>query len=352
MVLTLGEKDAQKCVNGVDVHYFRPANIYFPFKSTRREVLKKFIWKVLDFYNFAMARKVEQALHAKRPDIVHTHNLSGFSVSAWRAAKSKGFPLVHTLRDYYLLCARSTMFKANRNCQGQCIACHTYSSIKARESKGVDHVVGVSRFILDKHLSSGYFQNASASVIYNGISAPAPPPHPPRTRANTFGYLGRLEPAKGIEGVLKVFRELGSPYRLVVGGKGNDDYVARLKKNYKADNIEFLGYIDPQAFYASIDFLIVPSLWHEPLSRTIIEAYAQGIPVLASARGGSSEIVRHGVTGYLFEPEDLRSLIHIVRSAAATKELSALKDNCIIEARRFASDAIASQYLSIYEELA
>ena len=74
------------------------------------------------------------------------------------------------------------------------------------------------------------------------------------------------------------------------------------RQAYNNSKIEYKGFIKPEEFYPQIDVLIVPSIWNEPLGRVVFEAYSYGIPVIASKRGGITEIVKEGETGYLFEP--------------------------------------------------
>lgn len=54
--------------------------------------------------------------------------------------------------------------------------------------------------------------------------------------------------------------------------------------------------------------LIVPSIWYETFGLVVAEAYAAGLPVIASRIGALSEIVREGETGLLFKPGDARDL--------------------------------------------
>nr|ART39029.1 H378 [uncultured bacterium] len=54
--------------------------------------------------------------------------------------------------------------------------------------------------------------------------------------------------------------------------------------------------------------LVVPSVWYENFPRTIVEAFACGLPVIASRIGALADIVRDGQTGLLFEPGDARDL--------------------------------------------
>jgi len=48
-------------------------------------------------------------------------------------------------------------------------------------------------------------------------------------------------------------------------------------------------------------FLVFPSVWYEPFGLTIVEAFASGLPVVASRLGSMAEIVQDGVTGLYFE---------------------------------------------------
>ena len=91
-------------VNGVKVYYVHLKNIYWPFGHPEVPVIAKPLWHAIDAYNPFMASVIGDILDAEAIDVVHTHNLTGFSVSAWRQVKQRGLPLVHTLRDYSLLC--------------------------------------------------------------------------------------------------------------------------------------------------------------------------------------------------------------------------------------------------------
>ena len=73
---------------------------------------------------------------------------------------------------------------------------------------------------------------------------------------------------------------------------------------YESNAIRFLGRVDdPGRVLAEIDALVVPSVWEEPLSRTIFEAYGAGVPVIVSNRGGNPEAVDVGATGFVVDPE-------------------------------------------------
>ena len=72
-------------VNGIDVRSIGLRNIYWPHDRRERPFPAKPLWHAVERYNPLMGREVARVLDAERPDVVHTHSLTGFSCAAWRA---------------------------------------------------------------------------------------------------------------------------------------------------------------------------------------------------------------------------------------------------------------------------
>lgn len=345
----------QACINGVKVYYTSITNLYSFFK--KKEGFNPLLpfWHIIDTYNPWMAKKIGRIIDIEAPDAVHTNNLAGFSVSVWSEVTRRKLPLIHTLRDYYLLCPRSTMFQDGKNCTTQCWYCRAYSLLKKRTSPLVDMVVGISRHILYQHLSRGYFGKAQMhKVIYNAYpkKTASRPDDFRKDKPFRLGFLGHLKPSKGIQLLLQAVAMLpGNDYELRIGGKGPEKYVDYLKTRYKSPNIYFLEFVDPDIFFSSIDLLIVPSLWHEPLGRTILEAYANGVPVIASNRGGIPEIIDIGKTGYVFNPDHPDSVISLIVKIKQNPDLMALMQNCVIKkSQEFLPAGSLSEYITTYQD--
>jgi len=305
IVVTTSNKDYIYYLNGVKVYYVNMPNLYWAYNAKEEKKYKKPIWHLIDSYN-PFNKKIEKILDNEKPDIIHTNNLAGFSVSVWKLAKQKNIKIVHTLRDYYLLCPKSTMFneKKLKNCEKQCLSCKFYSIPKKEMSKYVDVVVGISKFILDKHLKFGYFPNAKKEVIYNSVEIPKNFIKERKLKKEIiFGYVGSLSPSKGIEFLLEKFSALDMQNtELHIYGKGNTKgYEKRLRLKYQNEKIIFQGFQKPENIYVNIDILIVSSLWNEPFGRIVLEANSYGIPVLVSNRGGLPELVENGKNGYIFD---------------------------------------------------
>jgi glycosyltransferase involved in cell wall biosynthesis len=154
-------------IGGVKVYSVGMKNLFWPHDKRKRLSFMKPFWHFIDIYNPFIAREVEKIIEREKPDLAHTHNLQGFSVAAWKAVKKRGLPLVHTMQDYYLLCPRSNMFWRGKNCTESCWTCSLFSRPKRRLSALVDHVVSVSRFVLDRHVGAHYFGGARSSIILN-----------------------------------------------------------------------------------------------------------------------------------------------------------------------------------------
>lgn len=346
-----GSSDRISHVNGVKVYYVGLKNLYWPHAREERSALAKAVWHGIDRYNALMARAVGGVLDAEQPDVVHTHSLTGFSCAVWNQAKSRRLPLIHTLHDYSLMCPRTSMFKQGRNCQGQCTACALYTSPSKRLSEKVDHVVGVSRFTLERHLACGYFQKGpQARVIRNALAGePAPDAGSGHSgQPLRLGYVGQLIPTKGIGDLV---RQMGAwksgECELVVAGKGGANYEAMLR-DAAPQNVRFLGFVDPDEVYRSIDALVVPSLWEEPLGMIVPEAYRHGVPVIVARRGGLPEMVEEGRTGLVYEPLEsggLRDAVNVfLRDRLLLQEM---RTHALEKANQFLLGRMRAEYLEL-----
>jgi glycosyltransferase involved in cell wall biosynthesis len=173
----------------------------------------------------------------------------------------------------------------------------------------------------------------------------------PRRR---FGYVGTLAPHKGVHVLVEAFRGLpGSDLRLEIHGNlaVQPGYVAGLQKAAAGDGrVRFWGSFpegEQVERLASIDVLVVPSLWWENSPLTILEALARGVPVVASATGGVPEMFEDGVAGLVFEPGNVgalrRQLDDVAQGRRLVERLAPLPLKTVAEG--------ASELVAIYEQL-
>jgi len=297
-------------VNGVKVIRVPLKNGYWPYRDTPPSKLSKLAWHVRDRKNPAMGQTIRQILKEEQPDVVSCHNLAGWSISVWDEIHAFGIPIIQVLHDFYLLCPNSNMNKGGIPCENQCMSCQLLRYSHAKESSKVTAVVGISRSILNRFVSAGYFSNASQQVIYNVRTAPEsqlPKVRKPREKL-VLGYLGTISKVKGVEWLIEQFQKLSIPRTLRIAGNGDEATLKEFRALAKISPVEFVGYVKPDEFLKTIDVLVVPSLWEEPLGMVAIEALANSIPVITSGKGGLSESVIHGVNGLICPPEQSNSL--------------------------------------------
>ncbi|MHB1347746.1 MAG: glycosyltransferase, partial [Candidatus Humimicrobiaceae bacterium] len=160
VVLTLSDKSYTDFVNNVKVYYICHTNVYWILNSKRNAKLLAILRHLISLTNPVMERNLKKIIKAENPDIIHTNNLIGLSYSFWKLIKKNKIPLVHTLRDYYLLCWKSTIYSKNKNCKSLCYTCRLFSHPKKLLSKNINAVIGVTNFILRRHTEANFFNDS------------------------------------------------------------------------------------------------------------------------------------------------------------------------------------------------
>lgn len=160
------------------------------------------------------------------------------------------------------------------------------------------------------------------------------------TPGSALAWLGRIAPEKALEDGVAVADKTGIPLKIM--GKMQDrDYWETVKGKYPEAPIEYLGFLSTTQLQAELGkcrALLMTPRWVEAFGNVAIEALACGVPVVAYSRGGPSEIVRHGETGFLVEPDSVTGLVEAIarledidraacrRQAEAEFSLTALGD--------------------------
>jgi glycosyltransferase involved in cell wall biosynthesis len=353
VVVTVSDRDKTDTVDGAKVYYISHSNIYWSYYSKTKNNILKLFWHLLSLYNPIILNKVKKIIKKEKPDIVHTNNLSEFTVGLWRLVKKNNIPLIHTLRDFSLLCPRATLFKRNQVCRRRNIVCALMLKFRRSFSDLPDAVTGNSDFILQKHIESGFFRRAETHVVYNSLPSDRIGYKGKEDGGLDFGYLGLLAQHKGIEFLLNTFKDNDLPYLHIFGKGITPEYEEQLIKEYSSDRIIFHGLIDPDQALSKIDVLIVPSLCLDALPRVIYEAYSAGIPVISSDRGGGREIIDEGSTGYVYSADSKTDLAKKVRIFTGNSgKVRDMRDNCLMKAKDFLPEKSVKQYADIYKRLA
>nr|WP_245635197.1 glycosyltransferase [Marinobacterium profundum] len=285
-------------LNGVNVNYFPIRNLYWPF-GAKKPVLLKFVWHVIDFFNFKAKKDIDDLISQIKPDVVHTNNLSCFSVSVWSSAYKNKCKIVHTARDYYLLGPNSTLFRNNKCIDPQSYFYRISSILKKYNSKKVDCFVGVSQYMVNVHKALGYFNEAASFSVYNSVEMAGVNRLPSDINNGVIrvGYIGRLEEQKGygnfLQFVKNIQSKIGEDYKVipVVAGSGCRKYINIVESSLNVGAIEKLGYTDVNNFISKVDHVVFPLQWNEPFGRAIVECAVAGKPVWINPKGGAAELL-------------------------------------------------------------
>jgi len=275
--------------------------------------------------------RLRRLLTEGRFDVVHFHNVSLIGPTAL----SYGSALkLYTTHEHWLVCPTHVLWRFNREpCpERRCLACVLHArrppqvwrsaGLLERSLRHVDGFIAPSRFTREKHLEFGLTVDAPIVHIPNFLPYPAPAPAgEPRPHARPyFLFAGRLEQIKGAHVLVDEFRTYDAA-DILVAGLGHDASMLRDLAG-GASNIHFLGgvpYSRLETLIRHAIAVIVPSVGFEVFPTVVLEAYAQGTPVIGHRLGPLPEML-DGRGGLTYSTRDeLRHALETLRSDAARR---------------------------------
>ncbi|CAM3809994.1 glycosyltransferase family 4 protein [Roseateles saccharophilus] len=312
------------------------------------------------------AQEMRARCQAFRPDVVHVHNSFPLLSPAihWAAAEA-GAPVVQTLHNFRLLCPQAMLLREGRVCEdcvgrlpwrGAVRGCYRGSVAQSTVLAGmlvlhrglgtwrrrVNRFIALNEFCRAKFIEGGL--PAERVVIKpNFVDLPA---GPAGERAGLL-FVGRLSPEKGLDTLAAAAALAGVTVDVLGSGPLQADLAAApgLRLQGPRPMAEVLSAMQRATA------LVLPSVWYENFPRTLVEAMASGLPVIASRLGAMAELVEDRVTGLLFEPGSPAALAQRLRWAAVhPAELVRMGANAraVYEARYTAARNL-EQLLAIYE---
>jgi glycosyltransferase involved in cell wall biosynthesis len=194
--------------------------------------------------------------------------------------------------------------------------------------RSADRVIAATQFGRRALLERGYLDEDSRLVVIpNGVSSHwfQETRQTPTKGETTFLFVGRLEPQKGVDLLLRAFCELPKHCKLRIVGTGphEGEYKGLAQDLGLSLRVEFVGHSPPAAVRRELErayALVLPSR-AELFGIVLVEAMAMGVPVIASRVGGIPEVVVHEGTGLLVPRDDVHALAAAMRRMQSDQTL-------------------------------
>ncbi len=307
----------------------------------------------------------------ERPNVVHAHN---WMVHSYLPVRDPEVPLILTLHDYSVACAKKLLLYRGSACSGpglaKCLRCASahYGPVKGPVTlagmwstrpallRGVDCLVGVSQAVID---ANGLADVDTRRVVIpnflpDGFEATTqdPPEHLPSEPFLLFA--GSLSRIKGIAPLLDAYRSLpeqSRPPLVLMGYTGSEalPLLDDLPAGVTLITDQPRGVV-AAAWRRSL-MGVVPSIGPEPFGLVALEAMAFGRPVVASRIGGLQELVEDGRSGLLVEPGNPNALRDAIARIIADDGLRLrLGEGARLRASRFAADRVVPDIERLYRE--
>jgi phosphatidyl-myo-inositol alpha-mannosyltransferase len=280
---------------------------------------------------------MRRELRAGRYDVVHVHEPPA-PVVGWDAPSFGGAPVVGTFHAY------STKPVPN----------HIATLLGARRVFNQLHArIAVSEAAA---WTGRRWFGGDYEVIPNGVDIDAAPQGPkPESDELRVLFVGRAEERKGLPVLLAAFSALAHhvPSRLTAVGVEPDDVERYIADPEVASRIDAAGRVSEGELWRRLheaDVLCAPSLAGESFGMVLIESFAAGTPVVASAIAGYSDVVDDGVDGVLVPPVDPQRLAEELQRMHLEPERRMAMGRAAREsAQRYAWPRVAAEVRDVYE---
>ena len=320
------------------------------------------------FWSARTAGNMRNLIAAFEPDVIHVHNTFPLiSPSLYWAASGAGVPVVQTLHNFRLLCPQAMLLRDGKVCE-DCVGHLPWRGIERACYRGSRTQTGVLTGMLGLHRTLGTYRDKITryialndfcrGVFVRGGLAPerirvkpnfVDLPPPPLAQRKGFLFVGRLSPEKGVSALADAARLMPNIELNVIGTGPEQETLKDLA------NVRLAGLQEPDAVRDAMcraACLVMPSIWYENFPRTLVEAFACGLPVIASRLGAMAELVEDGRTGLLSEPGNAEDLAAKLRWAQSNPEaMRRMGENARAEYEaKYTPELNYRQLMSIYED--
>lgn len=244
-------------------------------------------------------QQVAELKRAFVPDLIHINGVSRSDFFHHLTAQAHPAPVLVSLHNGWLSEA---------------------DMIVERTLRQANWVVGCSEATLNEGRQLVPESRPRSSVIYNASDVPPLQPAPLSFDPPRLLCLGRLVEDKGFDVALGALASLVHRFPqicLTIAGDGpaKADLEQQASELGILEAVHFTGWVDPEKIPELVNtasVVVIPSRWQEPFGLVALEAAMMARPVVAMEVGGLPEVVVHGQTGLLVQPENVSSLAEAI----------------------------------------
>lgn len=322
------------------------------------------------FFNKTVSRMVDKI----RADVYEAHTASGYGIATALRNKGKAKPFVHTihgvLADEYL-----KSFENGPSTPRVKLAKFFMPYLSRHEKETAENatlVVTISRYSLQKIVQLYNISREKIRIVPNGVDVQQFKPKniskeemkqiksrmELKINEKCILFVGNIIPRKGlhllIDAMKHICREMKNVKAVIVGsGPLKNSLIKYAKLSNVLEHFIFLGQVEDEMLpkiYNCCDIVVLPSL-QEGQGITLLEAQATAKPVVACKVGGVSEIVLHGQTGFLVEPNGLElseAILKLLTDEDLKKKMGENGRKFVHE--KFSWERCAEKMLNVYNE--
>ena len=291
--------------------------------------------KALDvIYSKKNYKKMIEAIEDFKPDVIHVNNFQRqLSASIIKAANDKKIPIIFTAHDVQAICPAITMMDNNQNVCELCMKGKYLNCIKKSCNKGskaksiigalegyyyrqkkiytnkINYIITPSEFYRTKFIEDGINPN-KIEAIHNFIIAED---YNVKTEIGNYAlYFGRLSKEKGINNLIKAFKDCNIGNLYIAGdGPEKENIENFIKENKLSKKVKMLGFLNKEEvteYVRKARFIVVPSIWYENCPYSVMETLAIGKPVIGANIAGIPELVINEENGYTYAYDSIEDL--------------------------------------------
>jgi sugar transferase (PEP-CTERM/EpsH1 system associated) len=303
--------------------------------------------------DFRLILKLRRLFRNQRVDVIHTRNWAAFD-GVLAACLTPGIKLVHGEHGRDISDPRGTSQHRNLARRVLSFRARKYVAVSQDLYGWLQQTVRIPSRKLEfipNGVDTNRFRPGDESELRSELGIEA--------NAFVIGSIGRMDPVKNHEGIVRAVAQLASGKRqvhlVIVGDGPNQGNLESVIRNTPMPHKpHLLGYRpDVERIYRMFDLFILNS-FAEGMSNTVLEAMASGLPAVCTSVGGNSELIQHRQTGMLIDSSNDAALTAAIAECMDSPEECARWGR---NARQYVIDEMSlprmiSRYVPLYESVA